>query len=164
VSHLGERLTALVDGYLGPAEQERAMAHVRHCAACRAELQHEQWVRREVQSLPGAEPSAALLMALKDIGGDPSAVAIEQDAPATHWRLPPGRRAGLALAGAGTVAAGVLGLAYAVGSTAPAADPVRPPVEQFSSEFASVRDAPFSDPAVDVLPVIERRAPAVGEP
>ena len=37
VSHLGRRLTALVDGELSPAERDRAHAHLARCAACRAE-------------------------------------------------------------------------------------------------------------------------------
>ena len=154
MSHLGDRLTALVDGSLDAAERDRALAHVRHCGECRADVAHQQWLRQRLQQLPGAEPSAALLMALKDIGAgaDPAL----SDDPAAHWRLPSLRHAGLALAGAGTVAAGVLGLAYVVGSPAPAADPVRPPVEQFSSEFAGVGDPPFSEPTVDVFPVLDR--------
>lgn len=154
MSHLGERLTALVDGRLDTAEHDRAMAHVRHCAECRTQVEHQQWVRHRLQGLPRAEPSAALLMALKDIDAGAGQVAVADD-PAAHWRLPSRRHAGLAVAGVGTVAAGVIGLAYVVGA-APAADPVRPPVEQFSSEFAGAGDPPFSDPAVDVFRVIDR--------
>lgn len=156
MSHLGDRLAALVDGDLDAGEYDRAMAHVRHCADCRAEVDRQRWVRQRLQGLPGAEPSAALLMALKDIGVGAGAVEVAVSAdPAAHWRLPSRRHTGLALAGAGTVAAGVLGLAYAVGA-APAAEPVQPPVEQFSSEFADAGDPPFSDPAVDVFQVVDR--------
>lgn len=155
MSHLGNRLTALVDGCLDVHEQDKVMAHVRHCSECRDALEHEQSVRRRLHQLPGAEPSAALLMALKDIGSDPAAVPpLLEDSPSAHWRLPSRRRAGLALAGAGTAAVGVLGLAYMVGPQ-PAAEPVRPPVEQFSSEFAGVGDPPFSDPAVDAITVFD---------
>ncbi|MPZ96534.1 MAG: hypothetical protein GEU96_16885, partial [Propionibacteriales bacterium] len=153
-SHLGDRLTALVDGQLEPAGQDKALAHLRHCADCRAAYDHELWVRRQLYELPGAEPSAALLMALKDIDGE--AAAFLDDDPAQHWRLPSRRVAGMALAGAGTLAVSVLGLAYSLGS-APQAEPVRPPVERFSSEFAGAGDSmPFSDPAVDVLPILDR--------
>lgn len=154
MSHLGDRLTAFVDGFLDVPEQEKVLAHVRHCADCRAALEHEQWVRSTLHRLPGAEPSAALLMALKDIGTGPAAAVLEET-PADRWRLPTRRRAGLALVGAGTAAAGVLGLAYVVGAE-PATEPVRPPVEQFSSEFAGAGDPSFSDPGVDAMTVFDR--------
>lgn len=37
MSHLGERLTALVDGELGHDERDRALAHLAACDLCRAE-------------------------------------------------------------------------------------------------------------------------------
>ncbi|MGH3386169.1 MAG: anti-sigma factor family protein [Nocardioidaceae bacterium] len=155
MSHLGDRLTALVDGQLEPAAQDKALAHLRHCADCRAAYDHELWVRRQLHQLPGAEPSAALLMALKDIGGD--AAAFLDDDPARHWRLPSRRVTGMALAGAGTLAVSVLGLAYSLGPAQ--AQPVRPPVERFSSEFAGAGDSmPFSDPAGGILPILDRES------
>ncbi|HET7328996.1 MAG TPA: zf-HC2 domain-containing protein [Nocardioidaceae bacterium] len=154
MSHLGERLTALVDGHLDAAERDRALAHVRHCAECRADVQHQHWVRRRLQELPDAEPSAALLMSLQDVGAGAVPVqAAVADEQATRWRFPTRRHAAMAVAGAGTVAAGVLGLAYVVGA-APAAEPVRPPVGEFSAKFADVGDPPFSDAAVDAFPVL----------
>jgi anti-sigma factor RsiW len=156
MSHLGDRITALVDGRLSPAEQDKVLAHVRHCAVCRDELAHEQWVAERLQHLPGAEPSAALLMALKDLdaGVGPAGVFILSDDPAVAWGWPARRRAGVLAAGAGTIAAGVLGLAYVVGGTQ-TVEPVRPPVDQFSAEFAGSTDRlPFTDPATEVLPVV----------
>jgi len=66
------------------------------------------------------------------------------------------RRAGLVMAGAGSVGAAVLGLSYALGgaSESPSPSPVSPPVGQFSAEFAGSSDGlPFSVPAVDAYSV-----------
>lgn len=152
MTHLGDRITALVDGRLSPGEFDRVMAHVRYCADCRDIVERESWIRESLHHLPGAEPSAALLMSLQDIGAG-TAVPISAD-PAVHWSLPDRRRAGVAMLGVSSVAAGVFGLAYVVGA-APSAEPVRPPVQQFSVEFADSTDqGPSSDPAVDVMPVL----------
>jgi anti-sigma factor RsiW len=158
MSHLGDRITALVDGRLSPAEQDKVLAHVRHCAICRDELAYEQWVAERLQLLPGAEPSAALLMALKDLDvddeGHAGGATILPDNPAIPSGWPLRRRSAVLTAGAGTIAAGVLGLAYVVGGTQPA-DPVRPPVDQFSAEFAGSTDPlPFADPATELFPVV----------
>lgn len=157
MSHVGDRLTALVDGRLGAAEQDKVMAHVRHCAQCRDALAREHWIQGQLKQLPGAEPSAALLLNLQDIGSDPSAAVPIDDVPRAQWWLPTRRRAVLAVAGAGTAAASLIGLAYVVGG-APAAEPVRPPVERYSAEFAGGGAPPFSDPTVDVITVFDQDA------
>lgn len=175
MSHLGDRLTALVDGQLDLDAQQRAFAHLRHCADCRAAYEHELWVKQQMRVLPGAEPSAALLMALQQLGDrplgergpedvslpPPGSVAYPrqgQQPPwsgaATHWRLPTVRRTAVALFGVGTLAAGFLGIAYVAGGGTPGQQ-VDPPVQQFSAEFAnSDNPVPFTDPASDVLPVL----------
>jgi anti-sigma factor RsiW len=152
MTHLGDRITALVDDRLSPGELDRVMAHVRYCSDCRYQVEREHWIRESLHGLPGAEPSAALLMTLQDIGAG-TAVPISAD-PAVHWSLPDRRRAGMAILGLSSVAAGVLGLAYVVG--APSAEPVRPPVQQFSVEFADSTDlGPSSDPAADAMPILD---------
>lgn len=70
MSHLGARVTALVDGRLTPDATERALAHVAVCDRCRTAVQEERAVRR---LLAGGdrpdEPPAALTRALLDLGG-----------------------------------------------------------------------------------------------
>lgn len=70
MNHLGERLTALVDGELGHAERERAFAHLAVCDACRGEADVLRRIKRRVHELPGPGPSAGLLGTLLDLGGD----------------------------------------------------------------------------------------------
>jgi hypothetical protein len=49
--HLGDRVSALLDGQLPPAESERAWNHVHHCHACRDLVEREGWIKRRVAGL-----------------------------------------------------------------------------------------------------------------
>ena len=53
--HLGERLSAYLDGELSTAEQRRVSDHVVSCAQCREELQDLDRARTAVRSLPGMD-------------------------------------------------------------------------------------------------------------
>jgi anti-sigma factor RsiW len=50
--HLGELLSAYLDGELPPAEQGAVLAHLRECAACRVELAELDVARTAVRALP----------------------------------------------------------------------------------------------------------------
>jgi len=59
MSHLGDELTALLDGALEPAARERALAHLESCPACRAERDRLAGALRTLGRLPAPpEPSA----------------------------------------------------------------------------------------------------------
>jgi len=67
VTHLGSRISALVDGQLSPAECERALEHVAGCARCADELAAARAARRALSSAAPVEPApdlAARLLAL----------------------------------------------------------------------------------------------------
>jgi anti-sigma factor RsiW len=67
VTHLGSRLSALVDGQLSPAESERALEHVAGCPRCEEELAAARAARRALSSAAPVEPApdlAARLLAL----------------------------------------------------------------------------------------------------
>jgi anti-sigma factor RsiW len=71
VSHLGERLTALVDGELGHDERDRALAHLAGCEQCRAEAEAMRRLKSQLRSLREAAPASDLLQrlnALADAG------------------------------------------------------------------------------------------------
>jgi anti-sigma factor RsiW len=159
--HLGEQVAAFVDGQLDYPRREKALEHLSGCAGCRAAVDQERWVKARVQTLPGAEPSADLLSSLSRVQVE-SPMLVPPTETSGYWHFPQSRarRSGLMLASAGTVAAGFLGLAYTVGGTTVADhDPVSPPVDRFSTEFAGTESStPFSDPAVDVFSVIGNRA------
>lgn len=118
MSHLGERLTALVDGELGHDERDRVLAHLAGCTQCRAEAEAHRRLKQRLRSLgdlgdpatsPDAAPSAELLTRLHAMGepGGPipprarpmpgaakPPVAARPRAHRPHARRPGGRRRG----------------------------------------------------------------------
>lgn len=157
--HLGDAVAALVDGQLDHPRREKALGHLSRCAVCREAVEQQRRVKVRVQTLPGAEPSAALLVALTRVPGAP---APPPSGPGS--RVGRVGRGGLLITGAGTVAAGVLGLAYVVdGATVRDPGAVSPPVQLFHTEFAGAeRPVPLSDPAMDVFWVLGSRVPMGG--
>ena len=158
--HLGDQMAALVDGELDHASRDRALAHLTHCGECRLAVQQERWIKGRLQALPVGEPSASLLGSLFATASASPTNAVTA-APAFRVANPSlgrGRRAGLALAGAGSVSAAMFGVAYLLGGSGSPSDPAvptaSPPVGQFSAQFASTADGlPFSDPSQAVVPV-----------
>jgi hypothetical protein len=58
-AHLGDRVSALLDGQLAPAESDRAWAHVHGCHLCRDAVEREGWVKTRLAGLswgPDAAP------------------------------------------------------------------------------------------------------------
>jgi anti-sigma factor RsiW len=51
MSHLGDLLSALVDGELSGADRDRASAHLAHCAQCRGEAASLRALKGELRSL-----------------------------------------------------------------------------------------------------------------
>jgi hypothetical protein len=109
--HLGSSVSALVDGQLDEEAAERAWQHVAQCQPCRRLVEHEGWVKRrlaQIADVPHADaPSDRLLGSLLDL--DPAAVAWAETQDLED-RSRTRRRAGIALVGAGSVSAAVLGI------------------------------------------------------
>jgi hypothetical protein len=109
--HLGASVSALVDGQLDAESSQRAWDHVVHCIPCRRLVEHESWVKRQLAQIAGTsapdEPSDRLLGNLMHLDATASAWAdVEQIEDRGRAR----RRAGIALVGAGSVSAAVLGI------------------------------------------------------
>ena len=51
IGHLGDRVSALLDGQLSSAEEERAWAHVHACHQCRDVVEREGWVKTRLAGL-----------------------------------------------------------------------------------------------------------------
>lgn len=51
LGHLGDRVSALLDGQMSEQEQERAWAHVHGCHQCRDEVEREGWVKTRLAGL-----------------------------------------------------------------------------------------------------------------
>ena len=122
--HLGAAVSALVDGQLDEESAERAWAHVAGCASCRRLVEREGWVKRRLAEMAGAAPDVppppsdllGSLYDLEPVAADragaphPSAQAAWDAVEQIERRHRPRRRAGLAVAGVGSVSAAVLGL------------------------------------------------------
>jgi anti-sigma factor RsiW len=123
--HIGSKASALVDGQLSPAEEERAWSHVLACPGCRHLVEHEGWTKRQLGTLSAPSrgmPSERLLGSLYDV--DVSAAwtdvqAIERSATR--------RRAAVVVVGGGAVGACALALLAVTGGPTGRSDvPTRP--------------------------------------
>lgn len=173
MTHLGERLTALVDGELGHDERDKALVHLAACDECRAEADALRALKRRLRAMGDVFPAESLLKRLRTMGepGDPLPPKVRRlpgqsrtpagrtrprdtrpaadrsrrarRAAATR-RLPRGR---YLVAGAAALAVfGIGSAAFAAGSD-PRAPRVRPSVEQFAVEHALTSgDVPLTDP------------------
>ncbi|MFC5659885.1 zf-HC2 domain-containing protein, partial [Streptomyces nogalater] len=70
--HLGDRLSALVDGELGHETRERVLAHLATCARCKAEADAQRALKNVFAEAAPPPPSASLLARLQGLpGGSP---------------------------------------------------------------------------------------------
>jgi len=117
--HLGDRVSALVDGQLDADTAERAWSHVLGCDSCRDALERETWVKQRLSGLGCSEPPTALT---EDIGRLPrldhatGRLAAAWATVAELERRQRLRRAALVAAGAGSVSAAVIGLGAVSGN------------------------------------------------
>lgn len=69
MAHLGERVTALVDGQLPAEAAERAYAHLACCRACRDLVEAERLAKGRLAALRGPAPAPELFGRLLALGG-----------------------------------------------------------------------------------------------
>lgn len=67
MSHLGERLSALIDGELGHAERERALSHLAGCEACRCEAEMLRHLKRRLYGMHAPEPPLDFMGRLSEV-------------------------------------------------------------------------------------------------
>ncbi len=148
--HLGPSVSALVDGQLDPETSERAWAHVLTCPPCRRLVEREGWVKTQLASMSGNEPSARLLGSLYDLDAASDAAEAWAAVDRIEHKGRRRRRAGIALAGAGSVSAAVFGFASLSGAPLGIGGaPAGPPATSLSR------------PAVTSAPTPALMAPAV---
>jgi anti-sigma factor RsiW len=160
MSHLGDRLSALVDGELDGAERDRASAHLAGCEQCRVEAAELRALKRKLSTLlPRAPAEAAMtrrLIAMTGPGGPlPPRRRLLRLAPAgrRETRRPgsrgPVRRRYLVI---GTMSL-VVALSTAAftaggGGSATPGPRITPPVEMYSVEHAiTTGEVPFTGPS-----------------
>ncbi|MDP8959203.1 MAG: zf-HC2 domain-containing protein [Actinomycetota bacterium] len=100
MTHLGELLSAYLDGELNLPEERQARAHLQECSACRRELGEVQEARARLRALPVADLPASLV-------------------PAGQQRRPPARSRRLAALVAAAAAMAVVGIGLLAGQPAP---------------------------------------------
>ncbi|WP_158604353.1 anti-sigma factor [Nocardioides mangrovicus] len=134
--HLGDRVSALVDGQLSAQEEEQAWSHTMSCAACRRLVEREGWMKSRLAGMSaapaaGPQPRPGLLGALYDV--DAWAVVDEIE------REDRTRRVGLTAVGVGSVGAAVLGIVALTGAPAGSGQlaPSRPAPAQISYQMGS---------------------------
>jgi anti-sigma factor RsiW len=171
MSHLGDRLSALVDGELDGAELDRVHAHLAGCEQCRTEAAELRVLKQKLRALmTGAPAEAAItrrLIAMTGPGGP-------LPPRSRLLRVVPGRRpmagpasSGPALSGPGaprlagrrrylvlgtvSLVVGLGAAAFTVGGGGNASPGPRiiPPVEMYSVEHAiTTGEVPFPGPTV----------------
>lgn len=165
MSHLGEQISALIDGELTGAELDRANAHLAACARCRAEAASLRQLKRELRALFEVDGDDALtrrLLAMAGPGGPvPSRRARREqyrreragatrprgrgrDHPTVRWR---GRY--VLWSAVSLCVVGVGAAAFSMGGSGGTASPgprITPQLEMFSVEHAMISgDVPFPD-------------------
>jgi hypothetical protein len=138
IGHLGPRVSALLDGQMSPAEEERAWEHVHSCHQCRDAVEREGWVKTRLATMQFAGSAApshlkgSLLFQGIAAGWEPQ----DDEAAATAARSR--RHLGMAGISTGAVGAAVMGV-LALGAS-PANAPgaiVRPSGESFGTSLTN---------------------------
>jgi anti-sigma factor RsiW len=160
MSHLGDRLSALVDGELTGAELDRAHAHLAGCLECRAEAADLRTLKARLSGLVAGAPAEAAmtsrLIARTGPGGPlPPRHRLLRRAPARRTALggprsaPRARRRYLLLGTVSLVA--VLGtVAFTAGGGGQAAPgpKITPQVQMYSVEHAiTTGEVPITGPS-----------------
>jgi anti-sigma factor RsiW len=164
VNHLGEQISALVDGEMAGADLDRANAHLAACARCRAEAADMRQLKRELRALFEVDSDDALtrrLLAMAGPGGPVPSRRLRREQyrrerarstrPPRRERDTRRRRGRYALWSAvSVVVVGVGAAAFTIGGTGGTATPepkITPQLEMFNVEHAIISgDVPFPDP------------------
>ena len=88
--HLGDRLSALVDGELGHESRERVLAHLATCAKCKAEADAQRRLKNVFAEVAPPPPSESFLARLQGLpgGGDSDSTGSPLDGGGFGRRLP----------------------------------------------------------------------------
>lgn len=152
MTHLGTRVSALLDGQLPAEEAELAWQHVHGCHSCRDLVEREGWVKQRLSALSltptCSEPPAHLVGSLLDL--TPASVGSLAPAHRSLAPLPaPRRPLGLAALGGGAVGVAVVGV-LALGASpasAPSVDRRAPATNVVSQVPVSSVGGPLARPS-----------------
>jgi anti-sigma factor RsiW len=167
--HLGDRLSAFVDGELDHDARDRALAHLAHCEPCRAEVEAERQVKSRLSRLDGPIPPSPFVARLAAVPAVEAAAVPQsasqqasagaklagpnrprsrrdRNAPRARRPVDRGRRRRILAGTSGAFVVAALGAAFAVGGGPAGGPPVTPQIDQFTVEHAAVADeVPLTD-------------------
>jgi anti-sigma factor RsiW len=144
--HLGERLSALIDGELSDAQRERVLAHLARCESCRQEAGMLRLLKRRMHALGDSDPAlgqpaSADALTWRLLALVPAAGRGPGSRRPVRWARPalPGRRRSRWLVTA-ALAGGGVGLSVAAflagGDRPPPGPKVTPAVDVFMEQHA----------------------------
>ena len=108
MSHLGHRLSALIDGELGHVQRERVLAHLVRCEPCRREVAALRALKQRMHTLGEATADATLTDRLVAMGARDPALRGAAGLSRRRWPVRSVAAAILAVAGLGLPAAAFL--------------------------------------------------------
>jgi anti-sigma factor RsiW len=157
--HLGERLSALIDGELSDTQRERVLTHLAGCEDCRREAAALRLLKRRMHTLGDAAADDDLtwrLLALRPAGG--------QGQPARRAHRPGARRHrrawSLAAAGVATAGLGLTGAVFLAGGDEPPPGPkVVPAVDVFMVQHAITTGQVPAQPSGVASPGVSAKVP-----
>jgi anti-sigma factor RsiW len=133
MSHLGHRLSALIDGELDDAERDRVLVHLAGCESCRAEAVALRTLKRRMNALGEAAADAALTRRL--IGLAHTSAASSPERLPRHLPLRELKPAWYVTAGAtAAVLVGVGAAAFLAGGSGQPEPRVTPAVDSYVLE------------------------------
>ncbi|MCF6376747.1 hypothetical protein L2K70_03945 [Nocardioides KLBMP 9356] len=159
MTHLGSRVSALVDGRLAPDEEERCWAHVHTCHTCRDLVEHEGWVKTQLAQLsygasrPSHDFKSALVGRCSELGSQSSPLAAAGFRTGGHRS-----RRGLVAIGGGAASACVVGVLALGVAGSPRIEP-RPPATDLSRPAGSATPVNAVDDRGARGPVSPSRTP-----
>jgi hypothetical protein len=153
IGHLGPRISALLDGQLSPAEEERAWDHVHSCHQCRDAVEREGWVKTRLASMQfaGSHAPSSLRGSLLFSGLVDGLAAVLDDELSAAGSARSRLHLGLVGISSGAVGAAVMGV-LALG-----ASPANAP-----GVFDRTGSGPTSNPFSTVSAVIDRDRGSTG--
>ena len=149
MSHLGPRLSALIDGELSHAQRERVLAHLARCEPCRSEAAALRVLKHRMHALGEATANTALtdrLVALGARGQGRGSIGLSR----RRWPVRSLAVAVLAMAGLSVPAAAFL----AGGGQAEPGPGVTPAIEEFMTQHElSTGGVPVPTPSGSPSPI-----------
>jgi hypothetical protein len=129
MAHLGAKVSALLDGRLPKAEEERCWSHVHLCPPCRDMVEREGWVKTRLAGLSAGDAGAshslkASIMSASALEGVSIFASDHLGEPRRTWSR------GMISVGGGALGAAVIGVVALSANVAPAG--TRPPAAEIS--------------------------------